>query len=103
MRSTLVFLACISFALYVVVGYPFLLGILVRVCAKPVLKRSQLRSVSVLIAVHNGEQFIAEKLESVLSLDYPIGLIEIFVVSDGSTDRTVPIVEQFVSKGVRLI
>jgi len=103
MPSTLVFLTAILVAFYVVLGYPLLLALLVRVRAKPVLKRRQLKSVSVLIAVHDGEQFIADKLESILRLDYPVELMEILVVSDGSTDRTVPIVEQFVSKGVRLI
>jgi cellulose synthase/poly-beta-1,6-N-acetylglucosamine synthase-like glycosyltransferase len=103
MLSTLVFLTTISFAFYIVLGYPLLLALLVRVRAKPILKRRQLKSVSILIAVHNGEQFIADKLESILRLDYPAELMEIIVVSDGSTDRTVPVVEQFVSKGVRLI
>ena len=96
MLSTLVFLTTISFAFYIVLGYPLLLALLVRVRAKPILKRRQLKSVSILIAVHNGEQFIADKLESILRLDYPAELMEILVVSDGSTDRTVPVVEQFV-------
>ena len=32
--------------------------------------------------------WIARKLESVFALDYPRGLMEVIVVSDGSTDRT---------------
>jgi cellulose synthase/poly-beta-1,6-N-acetylglucosamine synthase-like glycosyltransferase len=103
MASTLVFLATISLAIYIVLGYPLLLSILVRLRAKPVLKLNQLKSVSILIAVHDGERFIAQKLESILRLDYPVELLEILVVSDGSTDRTVPIVQQFASRGVRLI
>jgi poly-beta-1,6-N-acetyl-D-glucosamine synthase len=103
MLSTLVFLMAMSFALYIVFGYPLLLALLVRVHANPALKCRQLKSVSIVIAVHNGERFIADKLESILRLDYPVELIEILVVSDGSTDRTIPIVKEFVAKGVQLI
>ncbi len=103
MLSIFFFLAATSFAFYVLLGYPLLLSILARVRAKPVLKCSQVKSVSIIIAAYNAEQFIKEKLESILSLDYPVELIEILVVSDGSTDRTVPIVEEFVPRGARLI
>jgi cellulose synthase/poly-beta-1,6-N-acetylglucosamine synthase-like glycosyltransferase len=59
--------------------------------------------VSVIIAVYNGEQFIARKLESVLQLDYPAELVEIIVVSDGSTDRTAAVVQTFASGRLRLL
>ena len=41
---------------------------------------------------HNGEAYIGAKLDSILGLDYPRELMEIIVVSDGSTDRTDEIV-----------
>jgi cellulose synthase/poly-beta-1,6-N-acetylglucosamine synthase-like glycosyltransferase len=43
------------------------------------------------IAVHDGERFIGAKLDSVLALDYPRELMEILVVSDGSTGRPMPL------------
>jgi glycosyltransferase involved in cell wall biosynthesis len=58
--------------------------------------------VSVLLAVHNGEEFIRGKLESILALNYPAHLLEILVISDGSTDATDAIVESFTERGVRL-
>jgi len=99
----LFFGAALAAGLYIVIGYPLLLGLLARVRGKPVLKNRQRKSVSILIAVHNGEQFIAEKLDSLLRLDYPRELVEILVVSDGSTDRTVPVVQRFISETLRLI
>jgi biofilm PGA synthesis N-glycosyltransferase PgaC len=103
MPSTILFLTSVLLAFYIVFGYPLLLALLVRIRAKPTIKSRQLKSVSVLIAVHNGERFIADKLESVLRLDYPRQLMEILVVSDGSTDQTVAIAEQFVTRGVSVI
>jgi poly-beta-1,6-N-acetyl-D-glucosamine synthase len=103
MPSKFLFLTALALGLYIVVGYPLLLGFLARVSSKPILKARQQKSVSVLIAVYNGEQFIAAKLESVLQLNYPVELIEIIVVSDGSTDRTASIVQTFVSSRLRLI
>jgi poly-beta-1,6-N-acetyl-D-glucosamine synthase len=101
--SILVFLGALALIFYIIAGYPILLGLLARFRGKPVHKCRQQKSVSVLIAVHNGEQFIADKLESILRLDYPRELVEIIVVSDGSTDRTVSLVQPFLSDGLTLV
>jgi cellulose synthase/poly-beta-1,6-N-acetylglucosamine synthase-like glycosyltransferase len=55
------------------------------------------------MAVHNGEEFIKKKLESLLALDYPADLREILVISDGSTDGTDAIAESFAHRGVKLV
>jgi cellulose synthase/poly-beta-1,6-N-acetylglucosamine synthase-like glycosyltransferase len=60
-------------------------------------------TVSILLAVRNGEQFIRKKLECLLALDYPAELVEILVVSDGSTDATEAIVESFSDRRVHLL
>jgi cellulose synthase/poly-beta-1,6-N-acetylglucosamine synthase-like glycosyltransferase len=41
---------------------------------------------------------MAAKLESILALNYPAGLMEILVVSDGSTDATASIVGSFMGR-----
>ena len=95
------FLTAAAMAVYVLFGYPLLLALLAWLCPKPILKNRQQKPVSILIAVYNGERFLADKLQSILALDYPRELLEILVVSDGSTDQTLPIAERFASKGVQ--
>jgi biofilm PGA synthesis N-glycosyltransferase PgaC len=101
MLSIALFLTAISVAVYVLIGYPVLLGLLAWLRPRPILKSRQQKPISILIAVHNGEGFLADKLQSILALDYPRELLEILVVSDGSTDQTLLIAEQFASRGVQ--
>lgn len=88
---------------YTLFGYPLVLA-----CSRrraPVVRKDPTfqRSVSVLIPVNNGAQFIRSKLASVLALAYPKELLEVIVISDGSTDETDAIVQQFASQHVRLL
>ena len=55
------------------------------------------------MAVRNGENDLAEKLQNLQELDYPADLVEIVVVSDGSTDRTNEILSDFRDSSVRSI
>ncbi len=52
--------------------------------------------VSLIISVFNEEGVILEKIQNALALDYPKELLEIIVVSDGSTDRTNQIVTSII-------
>jgi len=64
----------------------------------------QLPPVGVLVPCHNEEKVIANTLRALLALDYPADKLEIFIINDGSTDRTVEEVRQFVATGaIRLL
>jgi cellulose synthase/poly-beta-1,6-N-acetylglucosamine synthase-like glycosyltransferase len=93
----------LGFTLYVLFGYPLLLGFLARRRSRPVrrVRSADPPSVSILIAVHNGEGFLREKLESILALDYPRDRVEVLIASDGSTDATNAIVKSV--SGVQLL
>ncbi len=60
-------------------------------------------SVTVLIAAYNEGSVLKEKLENCLALDYPTELLNIIVVSDGSTDDTNVIAKQFEEHGITAI
>ncbi len=93
-----VFLFSVAFCAYTLFGYPLLLGLLARWRARPVRKAPWRATVSVVLPVYNGEPWMAAKLESIRALDYPAELLEILVVSDGSTDGTEAIVQRFASQ-----
>ena len=92
------FLLSVAFCAYTLFGYPLLLGLLARRRARPVRKAAWPATVSVILPVYNGEPWIAAKLESILALNYPRELMEILVVSDGSSDATGRIVGGFTDR-----
>ena len=103
MAAVLLFTLCAAVLLYILFGYPLLLAALARWHARPIRRRFEPRTVSVLMAVRNGERAIRAKLESILDLDYPRDRLEVLVVSDGSDDGTDEIVREFEPRGVRLV
>lgn len=101
--STISFFLLAGMLVYIVAGYPVLLAWLATRFAKPVKKGGPPRTISFIIAVHNGEAFLNAKLQSIFQLNYPRNRMQIIVVSDGSTDRTASIAESYASSGVELL
>lgn len=92
---------------YVYGGYPLLLRAL-RLIRRPpgrVQDGAMVpdRTVSLIVAAHNEENQIAGKLANSLGLDYPGALLEIVVVSDGSTDRTADVVRGYPGERIHLV
>lgn len=54
--------------------------------------------VSVLVAALDEEDVIAQRIENALASDYPPELLEIVIGSDGSTDRTAAIVNDYANR-----
>jgi len=61
-----------------------------------------LPSVTLIISAYNEEKVIGGKIANALSLDYPRELLEIVIASDGSSDRTCEVVQQFANRGIVL-
>ncbi len=99
----LLFLLFLAGIVYVIAGYPLLLRWSAARNAIPVAKRPELKTISILIAVHNGDKFLADKLDSVVNVDYPRELMETYVLSDGSTDRTAEIARSYSDRGIQLV
>jgi cellulose synthase/poly-beta-1,6-N-acetylglucosamine synthase-like glycosyltransferase len=103
MIAAIILLIAVSISLYILVGYPLLLAAWKRF-GPPIRKDLGFRAtVSVVLAVYNGQEFISKKLDNLLSLDYPADLLEVVVVSDGSTDGTDSIVSSYADRQVRLV
>lgn len=106
MIQFLLFIAYISLAIvvYIYLGYPIVLWILATTFPARQIKKGNIRpKVSLIISCYNEEEVLSEKLRNSLSLDYPRDLLEIIVVSDGSSDRTDEFALAYKSEGVKLI
>ncbi len=60
----------------------------------------KLPKISIGLPVYNGEQFLAEKISSLLNLGYDN--FELIISDNGSTDSTKKICEEFISKDERI-
>lgn len=93
----LIFWLCALLLVHTHVTYPLSLELLARL-RQP--RRARRRPgattprVSLIIAAHNEERVIAERVRNALDADYPRERLEIIVASDGSTDRTAELAEE---------
>ena len=77
-----IFILGIVFILYVLIGYPLLVTLWSRARPQPVTKQFIPRTISIILPVHNGERWLAEKLRAIRELNYPQDLIQTIVVSN---------------------
>ena len=82
---------------YADVGYLLWLWVRSRWSPRPVRRGAVEPSVSAVLVVRNEAAEIARKIENLLALDYPAEKLEIVVISDGSTDGTAAILQDFAS------
>jgi poly-beta-1,6-N-acetyl-D-glucosamine synthase len=101
--AVVLFIACIVFIVYAVLGYPLLLSLYARRFPIPIRKQAIRRRVSVVVPVRNGAKWVEAKIRSLLDSDYPDELIDILIVSDGSTDGTNQLVEHCPDTRVHLL
>jgi cellulose synthase/poly-beta-1,6-N-acetylglucosamine synthase-like glycosyltransferase len=86
------FWVSVGLIVYTHLGYPAALWLLARsrgAEAEPAHLGEPPPSVSLIVAAHNEEAVIQDKVREAKGLDYPRDRLEVIVASDGSTDRTV--------------
>ncbi len=98
----LVFLVSVFSVFYSYVLFPLLLKVLANGKGVVNLPDDKETSVSILIAAFNEENVIRQKIETVLSCDYPSDKIEILIGSDCSSDKTNDIVNELILKDNRV-
>lgn len=104
----ILFAAAAALVVYTYAGYPLVLALLPRrhstangVAVNAANASPQgLPSVTILIPACNEERWIARKIENTLALEYPAGLLEIIIASDGSLDATAEIARGYENRGV---
>ena len=89
MIAAVVFWAAVAAIVWVYVGYPAVLALVGRFRPRPRARAPLEVPVSVVVAAHNEDAIIANKVENLLRATYPAPLLEVVVASDGSSDRTV--------------
>ncbi|MCA9248994.1 MAG: glycosyltransferase family 2 protein, partial [Planctomycetales bacterium] len=87
---------------YMLVGYSIVLLAVRRLANAPVAGDYE-PSVSLIIPAHNEEAVIAAKLENALAIDYPREKLQILVASDGSSDNTISLAQQYCDRGVAIL
>ena len=87
---------------YTYIGYPVVVWLLGRLRNLKVSKSAVTPRVSVVIACHNEANNIEARIKNLLESDYPARLLEIVIISDGSTDFTADIARRYVSNRVHV-
>lgn len=96
---------------YTYVGYPALVMLASQSRAKRIksmtvvdqVSDDALPEITVLIAAHNAERHIGERIKNVLACDYPADKVRVLVASDASSDGTVAAVKQFEMPNVSVV
>lgn len=103
--TALLFWIAVFLIVYTYVGFPLTIILRGLIWGRPYKHGdlSVLPTVSIVIAAYNEAKTISEKLDNLVSLDYPEDKLEIVIASDGSTDGTESIVERYKDRGVKLL
>lgn len=97
----IIFWISIILLIYNYIIYPLTLSIIAIFnknpkCRKP--NQDFSSNISIIIAAHNEELVLADKLSSIINGEYPLDKIEILIGSDNSTDNTNAILQEWSEK-----
>src|SRR6187402_2276828 len=87
--------------LYTYLGYPMLLGLLVRLKKKTrqhstlYYEESELPEITLIIACFNEADILEQKIKNTLQLDYPASRRNFYFVTDGSSDNSSEIIYKY--------
>lgn len=97
----LLFWIALTIILYTYVGYPVILGALVwfkRRLSTPqqhFYSDDELPEITLMVACFNEADILKDKIENTLQLEYPIPKRKLYFVTDGSTDNSQSIIQQY--------
>jgi biofilm PGA synthesis N-glycosyltransferase PgaC len=100
-NMAIAFWICLFLVFYTFFGYGILLYLLIRVkrmfnpVKKAIYEFDKLPSCTLIVAAFNEEDFIIDKIENTLLLNYPAGKLDYIFVTDGSSDLTPELVSAY--------
>lgn len=100
--AEVIFWTALAGIAYVYAGYPLLLLAWRKWGRRPVRKRRQEPSVSLVIAMRNERKNVQPKMQNCFELDYPPGKLQVIVSLDGPTDGTEALVGDYAARGVEV-
>ena len=86
---------CAAWTLIVLAIYPLWLALRARLFARPPRIGPNEPTITAVIPVHNGVQFLSAKLESILGSGYPSEKLDVLVLSDASSDGTDEVADEY--------
>lgn len=96
---SIVFWIGIAIVVYTHVGYGLIIYILNKLIGRNKNTDNQADNfypeITLMVAAYNEERFIESKIINSLSLDYPADKLNLWIVADGSTDKTVEMAQKF--------
>ena len=103
--ARIVFWTALATIAWTQVGYPAVIAALAKRRRATVRKADVTPDVTVLVAAHDEERVIGQRVQNLLELVYPPERLEIIVVSDASADGTDAIVQEIaaIEPRVRLV
>jgi cellulose synthase/poly-beta-1,6-N-acetylglucosamine synthase-like glycosyltransferase len=103
--TVILFWSAVFLIVYTYIGFPMFVVLRGLLLGRPYRREelTTLPSISIVISAYNEAKTIAEKLDNILSLDYPRGKLEVVIASDGSNDGTDRVVERYKELGVKLL
>jgi cellulose synthase/poly-beta-1,6-N-acetylglucosamine synthase-like glycosyltransferase len=97
------FWLCCVLLVYIYILYPLFVRILAKQFGSPVLRGSASPAVTIIVTAYNEQACIRSKLDNLSALNYPAELVDILVVSDGSSDATEEIAATYNPARVRVL
>jgi poly-beta-1,6-N-acetyl-D-glucosamine synthase len=95
----IIFFISFSILFYNYIGYGILLAVLVRIkrALRPETQSGEVfePAVTLIVAAYNERSFIDQKISNSLNLDYPEEKLDIIFITDGSSDGTEKIVQNY--------
>lgn len=100
----IIFWFCVLCLMHSYILYPIILNILAtgKKLIAPEITANAQPMVSVIMSVYNEEKVLEKKIRTVFATKYPINNLELVIGSDGSTDKTDSIIEQFIKEGYQI-